>query len=247
MVPIPCRRRSRSRDRDRRRRSRSRSRDSRRRSRSRDRGSSRRRTPESENERKIRDYIDSLSREERKQLDDEIDRTERSLICMQLSVKLRDKDLLDFFMNNGVLVREARIITDRSVGFSCLRPAKFSQAPFFVFVVDARAYSVSNTVSSRPVLLQRRTYHTHACLALPTSHRNSGRSKGIAYVELLKKEDMATALGLSGQKIFGVPIVIQYSQVRASVFRLVFRRSARHCFSHSRAGTWFPLGPCARR
>lgn len=108
------RRRSRSRSRDRRResrRSRSRERRDSRRSRSRDRR--RERTPEDENEKKIHYYVKALPEEERKKLDDEEDRAERSLLCMQLSVKTRDNHLKDFFMNNDVLCRDAKIIYDR--------------------------------------------------------------------------------------------------------------------------------------
>ncbi|XP_070575779.1 RNA-binding protein 39-like [Ptychodera flava] len=42
--------------------------------------------------------------------------------------------------------------------------------------------------------------------------RNSRRSKGIAYVEFTSKDCVPLALGLSGQKILGVPIMVQASQ-----------------------------------
>ena len=39
--------------------------------------------------------------------------------------------------------------------------------------------------------------------------KNSRRSKGIAYVEFHHEDSVAPALGLCGQKLFGVPIKIQ--------------------------------------
>eukprot|EP00124_Ichthyophonus_hoferi_P001525 Ihof_evm10s81 gene=Ihof_evmTU10s81 len=173
------RRGSRSRDRSSRRsrRSRSRSRDTRRRSRSRTRSPKRRRsprrsrsparrrsrsrerrerepTPLTEAEMKAKAFIDSLTPEERQKLDDPIEKETRSVVCMQLSVKLRNKDLAEFFEQADVLVRDVRIISDR----------------------------------------------------------NSRRSKGIAYVELLRRDDMSKAIGLTNTKLMGVPIIVQYSQ-----------------------------------
>lgn len=39
------------------------------------------------------------------------------------------------------------------------------------------------------------------------------RSKGIAYVEFTEVESVALALGLSGERLLGVPILVQPSQV----------------------------------
>ncbi|XP_069797117.1 probable RNA-binding protein 23 isoform X4 [Narcine bancroftii] len=44
------------------------------------------------------------------------------------------------------------------------------------------------------------------------SDRTSRRSKGIAYVEFYEIESVSRAIGLSGEKLLGVPIVIQASQ-----------------------------------
>ncbi|KAL4597393.1 RNA-binding protein 39-like isoform X2 [Arapaima gigas] len=46
------------------------------------------------------------------------------------------------------------------------------------------------------------------------SDRNSRRSKGIAYVEFLEVNSVPLAIGLTGQKLLGVPIIVQASQVR---------------------------------
>ncbi|MFT7804786.1 RNA-binding protein 39-like [Arapaima gigas] len=44
------------------------------------------------------------------------------------------------------------------------------------------------------------------------SDRNSRRSKGIAYVEFLEVNSVPLAIGLTGQKLLGVPIIVQASQ-----------------------------------
>ncbi|KAM4709513.1 putative RNA-binding protein 23 [Discoglossus pictus] len=44
------------------------------------------------------------------------------------------------------------------------------------------------------------------------SDRNSRRSKGIAYVEFLDIQSVPLAIGLSGQRLLGVPIIVQASQ-----------------------------------
>ena len=45
------------------------------------------------------------------------------------------------------------------------------------------------------------------------SDRNSRRSKGIAYVEFLEATSVPLAIGLTGQRLLGVPIIVQASQV----------------------------------
>lgn len=43
--------------------------------------------------------------------------------------------------------------------------------------------------------------------------RNSRRSKGIAYVEFVAIQSVPLAIGLTGQRLLGVPIMVQASQV----------------------------------
>lgn len=45
------------------------------------------------------------------------------------------------------------------------------------------------------------------------SDRNSRRSKGIAYVEFVEATSVPLAIGLTGQRLLGVPIIVQASQV----------------------------------
>lgn len=45
------------------------------------------------------------------------------------------------------------------------------------------------------------------------SDRNSRRSKGIAYVEFVETSSVPLAIGLTGQRLLGVPIIVQASQV----------------------------------
>ncbi|XP_062842410.1 RNA-binding protein 39a isoform X2 [Trichomycterus rosablanca] len=44
------------------------------------------------------------------------------------------------------------------------------------------------------------------------SDRNSRRSKGIAYIEFVNTTSVPLAIGLSGQRLLGVPIIVQASQ-----------------------------------
>lgn len=44
------------------------------------------------------------------------------------------------------------------------------------------------------------------------SDRNSRRSKGIAYVEFVDIQSVPLAIGLTGQRLLGVPIIVQVSQ-----------------------------------
>nr|XP_039249571.1 RNA-binding protein 39-like [Styela clava] len=81
------------------------------------------------------------------------DRDARTVFCMQLSQRIRPRDLEEFFSSVGV-VRDVKLIADK----------------------------------------------------------HSKRSKGIAYVEFKDHESIPLALGLSGQKVLGVPIIVQPSQ-----------------------------------
>ncbi|XP_064467269.1 RNA-binding protein 39-like isoform X2 [Ornithodoros turicata] len=141
-------RRSRSRSRERRhRRSRSRSRDRRRppppprgRSRSRSKERHRRRSPSP----KKRPMLEETTPEERDM---------RTVFCMQLSQRIRARDLEEFFSSVGK-VRDVRMIMDNK----------------------------------------------------------TRRSKGIAYVEFQDVDSVPLAMGLSGQKLYGVPIIVQPTQ-----------------------------------
>jgi len=142
------RRRSRSRDRSRRR-SRSRSRDrhrrERRRSRSKEHGRRRSRSP-----RRRKSRTPPPPREP--ELTPE-ERDIRTVFCMQLSQRIRPRDLEEFFSSVGK-VRDVRLITDNK----------------------------------------------------------TRRSKGICYVEFADPESVPLALALTGQKLLGVPIMVQPSQ-----------------------------------
>ncbi|XP_078508350.1 RNA-binding protein 39 isoform X1 [Lissotriton helveticus] len=46
------------------------------------------------------------------------------------------------------------------------------------------------------------------------SDRNSRRSKGIAYVEFVDVSSVPLAIGLTGQRVLGVPIIVQASQAK---------------------------------
>ncbi|KAK2175508.1 hypothetical protein NP493_727g01036 [Ridgeia piscesae] len=81
------------------------------------------------------------------------ERDARTIFCMQLSAKIRPRDLEEFFSSVGK-VRDVRLITDNK----------------------------------------------------------TRRSKGIAYVEFGEVESVPLAMGLDGQRLLGVPIIVQASQ-----------------------------------
>ncbi|XP_077502992.1 RNA-binding protein 39-like protein Caper isoform X1 [Amblyomma americanum] len=81
------------------------------------------------------------------------ERDMRTVFCMQLSQRIRARDLEEFFSAVGK-VRDVRLIMDNK----------------------------------------------------------TRRSKGIAYVEFLDVESVPLAMGLNGQKLFGIPIVVQPTQ-----------------------------------
>ncbi|CAH2294498.1 probable RNA-binding 23 isoform X1 [Pelobates cultripes] len=128
----------------------SRSRDRRREERSRHRSPGRRytrsksRSPRYREKTPIREPENTLTPEER---------DARTVFCMQLAARIRQRDLEDFFSAVGK-VRDVRIISDR----------------------------------------------------------NSRRSKGIAYVEFCDIQSVPLAIGLTGQRLLGVPIIVQASQ-----------------------------------
>ncbi|XP_063310932.1 probable RNA-binding protein 23 isoform X3 [Pelobates fuscus] len=128
----------------------SRSRDRRREERSRHRSPGRRytrsksRSPRHREKTPIREPENTLTPEER---------DARTVFCMQLAARIRQRDLEDFFSAVGK-VRDVRIISDR----------------------------------------------------------NSRRSKGIAYVEFCDIQSVPLAIGLTGQRLLGVPIIVQASQ-----------------------------------
>lgn len=81
------------------------------------------------------------------------ERDARTIFCMQLSARIRPRDLEEFFSSVGE-VKDVRLITDNK----------------------------------------------------------TRRSKGIAYIEFKDTESVPLALGLTNQKLLGVPIIVQASQ-----------------------------------
>lgn len=51
------------------------------------------------------------------------------------------------------------------------------------------------------------------------SDRNSRKSKGIAYIEFVETNSVPLAIGLTGQRLLGVPIIVQASQVKTHTQR----------------------------
>lgn len=60
------------------------------------------------------------------------------------------------------------------------------------------------------------------------SDRNSRRSKGIAYIEFVEANSVPLAIGLTGQRLLGVPIIVQASQVNTSIHRYTQVNTGTH-------------------
>ncbi|XP_044074212.1 RNA-binding protein 39-like isoform X4 [Siniperca chuatsi] len=189
------RKRSRSRDRKRsrsRERKRSRSRDKRR-SRSRERRGSRERGGRYRDHHKHRRRSKSKSpfKKEKSPIRQPIDnltpeeRDARTVFCMQLAARIRPRDLEDFFS---------------AVGKGESDTIRMKCAVLVVLMLLAVA-----VVTAAVVRLQVRDVRM-------ISDRNSRRSKGIAYIEFVEASSVPLAIGLTGQRLLGVPIIVQASQ-----------------------------------
>lgn len=134
-----------------------------------------------------RQPIDNLSPEER---------DARTVFCMQLAARIRPRDLEEFFS---------------AVGKVWCHILKHT---WFLFFVNFSPH----------LLILNDRYNTWQLLypsfkvrdVRMISDRNSRRSKGIAYIEFVEATSVPLAIGLTGQRVLGVPIIVQASQVRAS-------------------------------
>lgn len=61
------------------------------------------------------------------------------------------------------------------------------------------------------------------------SDRNSRRSKGIAYIEFVEASSVPLAIGLTGQRLLGVPIIVQASQVHTHTTPFNYLSEDLHC------------------
>lgn len=112
------------------------------------------------------------------------ERDARTVFCMQLAARIRARDLEDFFSAVG-------------------------KVSWFLHVQSSSVHRVQTgpqTVSARLSSLQVRDVRM-------ISDRNSRRSKGIAYIEFVESSSVPLAIGLTGQRLLGVPIIVQASQV----------------------------------
>lgn len=116
------------------------------------------------------------------------ERDSRTVFCMQLAARIRPRDLEEFFSAVG----KVRMLTaefKHRKGWGDLIVAMVSTAVVYSQVRDVRMIS----------------------------DRNSRRSKGIAYIEFVEASSVPLAIGLTGQRLLGVPIIVQASQVHADV------------------------------
>lgn len=122
------------------------------------------------------------------------ERDARTVFCMQLAARIRPRDLEEFFSAVGK-----------------------------VWCPRLKHIWLWSSFSPHLLILNVR-YNTWQLLypsfkvrdVRMISDRNSRRSKGIAYIEFVEATSVPLAIGLTGQRVLGVPIIVQASQVRAS-------------------------------
>lgn len=116
------------------------------------------------------------------------ERDARTVFCMQLAARVRPRDLEEFFSAVGKVSTVALYYYYCCYfGFYIFLPILF--LPFHVKVRDVRMIS----------------------------DRNSRRSKGIAYIEFVDSTSVPLAIGLTGQRLLGVPLIVQASQVITNI------------------------------
>ncbi|KAI9493809.1 hypothetical protein BDB00DRAFT_872052 [Zychaea mexicana] len=57
------------------------------------------------------------------------------------------------------------------------------------------------------------------------SDRNSRRSKGVGYVEFHEEDSVQNALGMSGQKLLGIPVLVQMSEAEKNRYALAAQQN----------------------
>lgn len=135
------------------------------------------------------------------------ERDARTVFCMQLAARIRPRDLEDFFSAVGKVTSDP---------WACH------------FLLLARAlYSVPSVYVCVCVLVWVQVRDVRMI-----SDRNSRRSKGIAYIEFVEAASVPLAIGLTGQRLLGVPIIVQASQVpgRLTDSQSVSQTSVCDCF-----------------
>lgn len=56
--------------------------------------------------------------------------------------------------------------------------------------------------------------------------RNSRKSKGVGYVEFYEETSVQNALALSGQKLLGIPVIVQLSEAEKNRLAMQAQRNA---------------------
>lgn len=118
------------------------------------------------------------------------ERDARTVFCMQLAARIRPRDLEDFFSAVG------KVRQSQTCCLGLLTQFHFSQSSH---LSPGRGRDVSGLFRQvRDVRM--------------ISDRSSRRSKGIAYIEFVEASSVPLAIGLTGQRLLGVPIIVQASQ-----------------------------------
>ncbi|GAB1285858.1 RNA-binding protein 39 [Apodemus speciosus] len=142
----------------------------------------------------VREPIDNLTPEER---------DARTVFCMQLAARIRPRDLEEFFSTVGKAL--AVLGPLGRPGWPCTKESACLCLPSAGITGLCRHRPAVSTVFMSYIEDKVRDVRM-------ISDRNSRRSKGIAYVEFVDVSSVPLAIGLTGQRVLGVPIIVQASQ-----------------------------------
>lgn len=229
--------RRRSRSRDRKRRSRSKSRDRKRRSRSRDRGD-RSRGKERERERsrerrrerprspertyrrprsppRRREVTPPEVRAERERAAEmeALDRDTRTVFAYNLPLRAEEKEIFQFFIKAGAL---------GGVAARRWRPWPCWPRPHHPLALNTRT-SLLHATHAHTGSHMHLSPHLKPAPAGPLNDikvitdKTTGRSKGFAYIEFQRKEDVINALALTGQVLMGQAVMVKMSEAEKNL------------------------------
>ncbi|RUS20336.1 hypothetical protein BC937DRAFT_95466 [Endogone sp. FLAS-F59071] len=114
----------------------------------------------------------------------EEERDKRTVFVTQLAARLRSRELSEFFSQAG-RVRDARIISDRNS-----RRSKGCVSDYLVFLLRPQGNSINIylTFMGNPLLIR------------------------VGYVEFHEEESVQKALAMTGQKLLGIPVMVQLTE-----------------------------------
>lgn len=120
------------------------------------------------------------------------ERDARTVFCMQLSARIRPRDLEEFFSSVGKVCE-------------CYNNLKCVKYIYTKIKIKNHTNKLRIHIVINYILFQVRDVR----LIMDNKTR---RSKGISYVEFQDTDSVPLAIGLTNQKLLGVPIIVQHSQ-----------------------------------